>query len=188
MQFPMRIGTGRFIAQGLEPEDLGDLYVRGHRGTGGHGEGGELVIRRFDHALGRVIAQGALDTERTLLNFFPGTSGPDDCLPDWERVLHIVDGVPRDVMERQVIAERVYGYVGAPHPQGGAGLDPTGVFVVAFEVPVEYVASVGRHAALMRILNRIKPSHVGGSITRSVARGFLCDDPLSLTDRDVLRA
>lgn len=67
------------------------------------------------------------------------------------------------------------------------GQDPRGIFAVAFEVPVQYIQTIGQLELLRGIIEVHKPIHVGAAVTRTVARGFLTDDPLSLTDRDVLR-
>ncbi len=67
------------------------------------------------------------------------------------------------------------------------GYDPHIIFAVAFEVPVSEISTFKQIQKLKNIVDRHKPAHVGIAITRIVSRGFLCDDLLSLVDRDVLR-
>lgn len=73
----------------------------------------------------------------------------------------------------------------------GIGADQSGIFEVAFEVPLSEINSLGKHAHLIQIMKRYLPAHVGGAISHPGARlnGFLCDDaPNSLLDRDILGA
>lgn len=69
------------------------------------------------------------------------------------------------------------------------GADQRGIFRVAFEVPVQFIDTVQKHTNLLKIARRYVPAHVGIAITNTGngARGFRCDDPLSLCNRDVLR-
>jgi len=208
MQFPAPLGDGVFDAETRQEKAIAALNRLA--GEGGFGSDPDLLFRRTMAVLARLVSSQSLTVDRIMEQIFPGSAHADDSLPDWELSLQIaVTSAP--VEDRRAIAERKFVSIGAARglklvekleevvgagnatyrfnraaDLATAGADPIGIFYVAFEVPADQIQTLGQLSRLRGIVNQNKPAHVVVSVTRTVARGFLCDDDLSLTDRDVL--
>lgn len=62
---------------------------------------------------------------------------------------------------------------------------PRLVFLWALVIAATDWSNPATFASVLATINQMKPAHTLGNITTRV--GFRCDDPLSLTDRDLLR-
>lgn len=210
-RFPFPLGGGAFVSSDRYERSI--AAVKRLMGEGGYPDDDATLVQRTYAIFGRLAGALSLSTDRFLEQIFPNTSHEDGILRDHEAHLRVVRDPAASIEERRQaladvmsdpggasfleIVRLLEKYVGAGNVgfkfNTAAGLDAfgfprIGIFAVAFEVPVAFIQTIGQWRKLKELVLRRKPVHVGMAVTRPVARGFLVDDQLSLTDRDVLRA
>jgi len=207
--FPIPLGGGSF-EQKDRYDRLTDQTDRA-LGRGAFTEDKQSVVRRTTRALGNLLAGLSLTISRAIENAFPHTAHAEDLLAvheEWNRLVP-PSGTPiaerrqrlldhkREVPDPRLwkMANALEKIVGAgnvvPAQNMAAQLDlagypRTGMFVVAFAVPLAAIKTLGQIERLDAIIRRFKPITVQGHVTHPLGGGFLTDDPESLTDRDVL--
>lgn len=211
MGFPFSLGGGFF--GGADRYQLAEDALNELTGDGGYTDDPGSVYRRTLAVRARLDGTTSLTIERVGEQITP--KGAQDLLPMWERSLRLPEriGTPPEqrrarcllvvgdhgaltgIAMAQKIAEMIGGTVGVDvfyrfntaASLALGGYDPRGIYYFAIEVPVAKIAGLGQHADLKEWIQKWKSTKLLGALTREVARGFLCDDPQSLTDRDVLR-
>lgn len=213
MRFPLITGGGTFSGQ--EKYDLCRDATNALTGTGGYTDDPASLYRRTLAVNSRLKARVSLTVDRMRANIWPSGTQKGELMPFWESALRIPVNTAGSSEERRAAIAEVYADRGAPtgiaiakklaDKIGGtvgvnvfyrfntaAQLDLLGasrrlIFQFAIEVPVAAIQTLGQHQKLKELVRKYKPGHTNGAVTRTVARGFLTDDQLSLTDRDVLR-
>ena len=213
MRFPLITGGGTFA--GKEKYDLCREATGALTGEGGYTDDPASVYRRTLAVNSRLKARISLTVDRFIANIWPDGTQKGELMPFWEKALRVPVNTAGTSEERRAeiaeryadrgavtgiaiarkFADKLGGTVGVDifyRFNTAAVLDGLGasrklIFQFAIEVPVVHIKTVGQVAKLKELLRRYKPGHTNGAITRTVARGFLTDDILSLTDRDVLR-
>lgn len=180
-------------------------------GRGVYTEDTTSVFKRQNKAIGTVLAGLSMSISAVIKNIFPQTSLPEDLLSTHERWYRLQPDKSLTTAQRQArllahtqkrpdarlwkIANELEKVVGVgnvtPAQNTAAGLDllgysRSGMFVVAYGVPISFVRTIGQIDILDRIIAAWKPITVQGHCARTLGTGFLTDDDDSLTDRDVL--
>jgi hypothetical protein len=213
MRFPLITGGGMFA--GRERYDYTREATNALTGEGGYTADESSLYRRTLAVNSRLKARVSLTVDRLLANIFPSGTQKGELMPFWEQSLRIPVNTAGSSEERRAAIAEVHADRGAVTGiaiaakvatkisaglgvtvfyrfNTAAALDANGssrklIFQFAVEVPVAAIQTLQQHTALKRLLQKYKPAHTNGAVTRTVFRGFLTDDQLSLTDRDVLR-
>lgn len=180
-------------------------------GRGAFTEDTDSVFKRQNRSIGTVLAGLSMSISAVIKNIFPQTSLPEDLLSTHERWYRLQPDKSLTTAQRQSrllahtqkrpdarlwkIANELEKVVGVgnvtPAQNTAAGLDllgysRSGMFVVAYGVPIAFVRTIGQIDLLDRIIAAWKPITVQGHCARTLGTGFLTDDDDSLTNRDVL--
>ncbi len=180
-------------------------------GRGAFTEDPDSVFKRQNRVLGTALAGLSITISRVIKNIFPQTAREDDLLSTHERWYRLQPDKSLTEAQRQArllahtqkrpdarlwkIANELEKIVGignvTPAQNTAAGLDllgysRSGMFVIAYGVPVAFIRTIGQIDVLDRIIAAWKPITVQGHCARTLGTGFLTDDDDSLTDRDVL--
>jgi len=180
-------------------------------GRGAFTEDIDSVFKRQNRSIGTVLAGLSMSISAVIKNIFPQTSLPEDLLSTHERWYRLQPDKSLTTAQRQArllahtqkrpdarlwkIANELEKVVGVgnvtPAQNTAAGLDllgysRSGMFVVAYGVPISFVRTIGQIDILDRIIAAWKPITVQGHCARTLGTGFLTDDDDSLTNRDVL--
>lgn len=180
-------------------------------GRGAFTEDESSVFKRQNRSVGTVLAGLSMAISAVIKNIFPQTSLPEDLLSTHERWYRLQPDKSLTTAQRQArllahtqkrpdarlwkIANELEKVVGVgnvtPAQNSAAGLDllgysRSGMFVVAYGVPISFVRTIGQIDILDRIIAAWKPITVQGHCARTLGTGFLTDDDDSLTNRDVL--
>jgi len=180
-------------------------------GRGAFTEDTDSVFKRQNRSVGTVLAGLSMAISAVIKNIFPQTSLPEDLLSTHERWYRLQPDKSLTTAQRQArllahtqkrpdarlwkIANELEKVVGVgnvtPAQNSAAGLDllgysRSGMFVVAYGVPIAFVRTIGQIDILDRIIAAWKPITVQGHCARTLGTGFLTDDDDSLTNRDVL--
>ena len=180
-------------------------------GRGAFTEDESSVFKRQNRSVGTVLAGLSMAISAVIKNIFPQTSLPEDLLSTHERWYRLQPDKSLTTAQRQArllahtqkrpdarlwkIANELEKVVGVgnvtPAQNTAAGLDllgysRSGMFVVAYGVPIAFVRTIGQIDILDRIIAAWKPITVQGHCARTLGTGFLTDDDDSLTNRDVL--
>lgn len=180
-------------------------------GRGAFTEDIDSVFKRQNRSIGTVLAGLSMSISAVIKNIFPQTSLPEDLLSTHERWYRLQPDKSLTTAQRQSrllahtqkrpdarlwkIANELEKVVGVgnvtPAQNTAAGLDllgysRSGMFVVAYGVPIAFVRTIGQIDILDRIIAAWKPITVQGHCARTLGTGFLTDDDDSLTNRDVL--
>ena len=207
--FPFPLGGSSF--EEMDRYERSTRAVNRLTGEGGFTDAEDSVFRRGLKVFAELCAGVSLATSRLKENIFPDAAHPEDLLPRHESWLRIVLNPLSTVEQRWAtlkkkksdrggariidIKKKLEEVVGAgnvvPKFNTAADLDANGhsrvfMFALAYEIPVALISTLGQIAALDELINLYKPITCGAVVTREVAHGFLTDDDLSLTDRDVL--
>jgi hypothetical protein len=209
-RIPVPVGAGEFAPQwrvDKAHQEIGRLLGRG----GYSDEPASVVLRTFGQ-VARVDAGVSLATERLRNQIFADTLLEEDLLCNWEQSLRVRDprgsleqrrerigemladkGAPTGIAIKQKL-ERIVGAGNARYLFNTAvlldalGQSRLGIYQIGFEVPAAFISTPGDHQRLLDLVTLYKPTHCGAAVGRSIQlKGFLCDDPESLTDRDMLR-
>lgn len=209
-QFPFPMGGASFEER--DRYERATRLVRSMAGEGGYSDDEDTVVGRTFAVWGLLAAGISLATTRMIENVYPNRADPDDLLPRHEASLNAIANLSDSVEVRWLRLKKIWSDLGGgkisdmkaelelelgipvvPQFNMAAELDGYSppqsrvfMFAIAFEVPVALIQTRGQIDTLLRILNRYKPATVGAYVTRAIARQFLTDDLLSLTDRDVL--
>lgn len=215
--FPFPLGGVSFEEQDRYERAM--RLVRAMAGEGGYTERPESAVSRTFYIWALLAAGISLATTRMIENIFPTSAHPEDLLQRHEEELNVVVDSSATVEQRWVtlgkvcsdrgggtiaaLAAKLSEEIGAavlPVLNLAADLDAHGfprsfMFAVAFQVPIQYIETIGQVRHLDNILAKYKPTTVGAVVARSLVftdpmmtthLGFLTDDDYSLTDRDVL--
>jgi len=180
-------------------------------GRGAFTENTDSVFKRQNRFVGTVFAGISMAISAVIKNIMPQTSTPEDLLSTHERWYRLQPDKSLTTQQRQgrllshtqkrpdarlwKIANELEKVVGVgnvtPAQNTAAGLDllgysRSGMFVIAYGVPVAFIKTIGQIDVLDRIIAAWKPITVQGHCARTLGTGFLTDDDASLTDRDVL--
>ena len=180
-------------------------------GRGAFTENTDSVFKRQNRFVGTVFAGISMAISAVIKNIMPQTSTPEDLLSTHERWYRLQPDKSLTTQQRQArllahtqkqpdarlwkIANELEKVVGVgnvtPAQNTAAGLDllgysRSGMFVIAYGVPVAFIKTIGQIDVLDRIIAAWKPITVQGHCARTLGTGFLTDDDASLTDRDVL--
>ncbi len=213
MRFPLISGGGVFA--GRERYDDCRDATNALTGEGGYTDDPASLYRRTLAVNSRLKARVSLTVDRMRANIFPSGTQKGELMPFWEQALRIPVNTAAPSEERRAAIAEVHADRGAVTgiaiakkvaDKIGAGLGVTVfyrfntaaildglgasrrlIYQFAIEVPVANIQTLQQHRKLKELLQKYKPAHTNGAVTRSVIRGFLTDDKLSLTDRDVLR-
>ena len=212
MRFPLPMGGGASYGKRSIYDRALDQINR-FSGEGGYTDDDASYVRRGFQVARFIFGGVSIAIERMLANLFADTAQPGDLLPDHEAELRVVRDPTASTEDRQaalakrlsdrqdargvIIRQKIEDFLGLPRGTVGfrfntaAALDAAGasrkmMFAFAYEVPLAFITTLGQVQALDEFIKRYKPIHVGAWVTRLVRHGFLTDDPLSLTDRDVL--
>lgn len=180
-------------------------------GRGAFTEATDSVFKRQNRFVGTVLAGISMAISAVIKNIMPQTSTPEDLLSTHERWYRLQPDKSLTTQQRQArllahtqkrpdarlwkIANELEKVVGVgnvtPAQNTAAGLDllgysRSGMFVIAYGVPVAFIKTIGQIDVLDRIIAAWKPITVQGHCARTLGTGFLTDHDASLTDRDVL--
>lgn len=180
-------------------------------GRGAFTEATDSVFKRQNRFVGTVFAGISMAISAVIKNIMPQTSTPEDLQSTHERWYRLQPDKSLTTQQRQdrllahtqkrpdarlwKIANELEKVVGVgnvtPAQNTAAGLDllgysRSGMFVIAYGVPVAFIKTIGQIDVLDRIIAAWKPITVQGHCARTLGTGFLTDDDASLTDRDVL--
>ena len=180
-------------------------------GRGAFTENTDSVFKRQNRFVGTVLAGISMAISAVIKNIMPQTSTQEDLLSTHERWYRLQPDKSLTTQQRQArllahtqkqpdarlwkIANELEKVVGVgnvtPAQNTAAGLDllgysRSGMFVIAYGVPVAFIKTIGQIDVLDRIIAAWKPITVQGHCARTLGTGFLTDDDASLTDRDVL--
>lgn len=209
MKFPFPNGGSSWEEK--DRYERATLAINRLTGEGGFTDEQGSLFRRTLQVFSQLCAGVSLSTSRLLEQVFANSAHKEDCLERHEQHLRVVRNALDGVEERWAALERVCAdragsriwdvkarlelLLGAgtvtPKFNIAADLDAAGhsrvfMFAIAYEVPVALIATLGQVRALDERIKRYKAITCEAVVTREVARGFLTDDDLSLTDRDVL--
>ena len=215
--FPFPMGGTSF--EEADRYERATRLVRSMAGEGGYTDVEEAVVGRTFSIYGMLVAGISLATTRMIENIFANRALPEDLLPRHEEELNAIPIQGEPVEDRWARLQRIWsdegggdvfsiaahlaifaGFSVNPVLNTAAALDLAGqsrkfMFAVAFEVPVEFITTIGQVNFLNNLIALYKPSTVNAVVTRPLDfidpmgmmhSGFLTDDPYSLTDRDVL--